>query len=101
MPFIPEAVKLPSTIEVHNAELHEPIFYDPREDRLETYREFNNRQCGMNSIREACTGLLVTFITVTVIFLIITRLDDKDINNINNRLNITETLYDNFLIILY
>ena len=100
MSFIPEAVQVSSRIEIHNAKLQEPMFYDPEEDRLETYREFHNRPCIRTSLGKACTTCVVMFIFVTVILLIIAGFEEEDKNNRNRRFNVTDVSYDDFLIIL-
>ena len=101
MPYIPEAVKVTPTIEVHDAKLQEPIFYDPQEDRLETYREFHNRPCIRTNLGKAFTTCVVMFIFVTVILLIIAGFEEEDKKNRNRRFNVTDVSYDDFLIILY
>lgn len=101
MPFIPEAVKVSSTIQVHNAKLQEPIFYDPEEDRLETYREFHNRPCIRSNIGKACTSFVIFFITITFILLMISRFDEADRNKENNKFNMTDILHDDILFILH
>mgnify|MGYP001196063949 FL=1 len=101
MSSIPEAVQVSSRIEIHNAKLQEPMFYDPEEDRLETYREFHNRPCIRTSLGKACTTCIVMFIFVTVILLIIAGFEEEDKKNRNRRFNVTDVSYDDFLIILY
>ena len=101
MSSIPEAVQVSSRIEIHNAKLQEPIFYDPEEDRLETYREFHNRPFIGNSLRKACTTCIVMFIFITVILLIIAEFEEEDKKNRNRRFNVTDVSYDDVLIILY
>tara|TARA_Y100000816_G_C26101740_1_gene584156 strand:+ start:2341 stop:2646 length:306 start_codon:yes stop_codon:yes gene_type:complete len=101
MPYIPEAVKVTPTIEVHDAKLQEPMFYDPQEDRLETYREFHNRPCIRTNLGKAFTTCVVMFIFVTVILLIISGFEEEDKKNKNKHFNVTDALYDDFLIIMY
>ena len=101
MSSIPEAVQVSSRIEIHNAKLQEPMFYDPEEDRLETYREFHNRPCIRTSLGKAFTTCIVMFIFVTVILLIIAGFEEEDKKNRNRRFNVTDVSYDDFLIILY
>ena len=101
MPSIPEAVKVTPTIEVHDAKLEEPMFYDPQEDRLETYREFHNRPCIRSNLGKAFTTCVVMFIFVTVILLIIAGFEEEDKKNKNKHFNVTDVSYDDFLLILY
>ena len=101
MSSIPEAVQVSSRIEIHNAKLQEPMFYDPEEDRLETYREFHNRPCIRTNLGKAFTTCIVMFIFVTVILLIIAGFEEEDKKNRNRRFNVTDVSYDDFLIILY
>ena len=101
MQSIPQAVKVTPTIEVHDAKLEEPMFYDPQEDRLETYREFHNRPCIRSNLGKAFTTFVVMFIFVTVILLIITGFQEEVTKNKNKHFNVTDVLYDDFLIIMY
>lgn len=101
MPFIPEAVKVTPTIEVHDAKLQEPMFYDPQEDRLETYREFHNRPCIRTNLGKASTSILVMFLSLTFVLLVISGFDEENKNKENSNFNVTQALYDDFLIILY
>ncbi len=101
MPFIPEAVQVTPTIQVHNAKLQEPIFYDPEEERLETYREFHNRPCIRTNLGKACTSIVIMFISITFVLLIISGFDEENRNKENNNFNATNLLYDDILVILY